>query len=220
MSPGDGRGPFGGGGSVGEPIHGYGRRPRSAVDIVRRLRALAVLLLLAVSVLVIRSAWRSRPAPDPGLVVEVQGAVPSPGLYALAAGSTVRDAFIAAGAVATAVTDPFADLPVHHGYRAVLLPDGSARVWLAEERLLVGIPVDPNTADASLLEQLPGVGPAKARAIVTDRAANGSFSSLDQLERVPGIGPATLESLRPFLGIGGIVEEDLAAPPPGEEASP
>ena len=59
--------------------------------------------------------------------------------------------------------------------------------------------IDPNFADAIELRRLPGVGPAKAAAIVRDRRANGPFRSLEDLERVKGLGRATVESLSPHL---------------------
>ena len=60
-------------------------------------------------------------------------------------------------------------------------------------------PVEPlgiNRADASLLDSLPGVGIARAAAIVAERDPNGPFLAVDGLERVPGIGPAKLAGLR------------------------
>jgi competence protein ComEA len=57
--------------------------------------------------------------------------------------------------------------------------------------------VDINTASASELEELPGVGPAIAGRIVQHREINGPFSSVDDLLEVSGIGPATLERIRP-----------------------
>ncbi|OAV76494.1 ComEA family DNA-binding protein [Dietzia sp. 111N12-1] len=61
--------------------------------------------------------------------------------------------------------------------------------------------VDLNTADAAALESLPGVGPVTASSILAWRAANGSFSSVDQLVEVDGIGPATLARLRPLVTV-------------------
>jgi len=57
-------------------------------------------------------------------------------------------------------------------------------------------PVDLNRATAVELDELPGVGPATAAAIVAHRDLNGPFASVDDLEAVRGIGPAKLEALR------------------------
>jgi competence protein ComEA len=56
--------------------------------------------------------------------------------------------------------------------------------------------VSLNTASAGDLEQLPGVGPARALAIIEDRRRNGRYQVIEDLARVPGIGPATIERLR------------------------
>ena len=62
--------------------------------------------------------------------------------------------------------------------------------------------VDINTADAAALEQVKGLGPAKAAAIVDYRKANGPFKSVDDLVKVPGIGEKTVEQLRDQVSIG------------------
>lgn len=61
--------------------------------------------------------------------------------------------------------------------------------------------VDPNTAPAVELERLPGIGPARARAILEERSRTGPFRSADELRRVPGIGPATVRRLEPHLAV-------------------
>jgi hypothetical protein len=59
-------------------------------------------------------------------------------------------------------------------------------------RLLWGLPLDLNREAVRDLEALPGIGPGRARAIVTGRP----FCAVEDLDRVPGIGPATLRRLR------------------------
>ncbi len=56
--------------------------------------------------------------------------------------------------------------------------------------------VNLNTASASELEALPGIGATKAAAIVSDRETNGPFASVDDLARVSGVGDKTVEQLR------------------------
>jgi competence protein ComEA len=72
--------------------------------------------------------------------------------------------------------------------------------------VLFGLGIDPNTADAAALEALPGVGPARAEAIVAGRA-RGDYRSLSDLGRVPGIGPVTLKRAAPWLAFAGAREE-------------
>jgi competence ComEA-like helix-hairpin-helix protein len=65
-------------------------------------------------------------------------------------------------------------------------------------RLLFGLGLDPNRADVETLAALPGIGPARAAAIVAGRAG-GPYRTPRDLLRVHGIGPKTVERLRPFL---------------------
>lgn len=62
--------------------------------------------------------------------------------------------------------------------------------------------VNVNTATASELESLPGIGPSKAAAIVEYRSANGAFKDLSALDAVPGIGPSTLQNIAPHVEFG------------------
>tara|TARA_R110002049_G_scaffold53711_7_gene149858 strand:+ start:478 stop:879 length:402 start_codon:yes stop_codon:yes gene_type:complete len=62
--------------------------------------------------------------------------------------------------------------------------------------------VDINTADAAALEQIKGVGPAKAAAIVEYRDRNGPFKSVEDLTKVPGIGDKSLKSMRDQVRVG------------------
>jgi comEA protein len=57
-------------------------------------------------------------------------------------------------------------------------------------------PIDINTASASELERLDGIGPVLAQRIVEYRRANGPFRALEELMDVPGIGPKKLEMVR------------------------
>jgi competence protein ComEA len=52
--------------------------------------------------------------------------------------------------------------------------------------------ININTASQDDLQSLPGIGPSKAVAIITNRAENGLFSSCSDLSRVTGIGSATV----------------------------
>lgn len=65
-------------------------------------------------------------------------------------------------------------------------------LWKAER-------IDVNSASAAELEELPGIGPALAEAIIQYREEHGSFESIEELDQVPGIGPAKIEAVRPYI---------------------
>jgi competence protein ComEA len=63
--------------------------------------------------------------------------------------------------------------------------------------------VNLNTANEEQLQRLPGVGEAKAGAIVEMRKRLDGFRHIRQLVRVRGIGRATFRRLRPMLTLEG-----------------
>jgi len=62
--------------------------------------------------------------------------------------------------------------------------------------------VDINRATAEELDALPGIGPAKAKAIVDYREANGPFATVDALMNVKGIGPAVFGKIEASITVG------------------
>jgi len=80
-----------------------------------------------------------------------------------------------------------------------LVSDGVAEEDLAARPLAPGEKLDPNTATIAELRRLPGVGPVRAQAIVTERVSGGRFRSPSDLARVPGIGPHAVKALTPHL---------------------
>ena len=103
--------------------------------------------------------------------VYISGAVANPGLYSLKPGDTIETLIQAAGGTTTN-----ANL---NGLK-LYIPD------VEEEQAPQKI--DINRAEAWLLEALPGVGPAKAQAIVDYREQNGPFLNINELTKVEGIG--------------------------------
>jgi competence protein ComEA len=69
----------------------------------------------------------------------------------------------------------------------------------AREPLADGERIDPNFAGVTDLRRLPGIGPARAAAIVRDRRERGPFRTLEDLERIPGLGRSTVSRLAPML---------------------
>jgi competence protein ComEA len=59
--------------------------------------------------------------------------------------------------------------------------------------------LDLNAATALQLQQLPGIGPTTAQAIVKFREKSGPFQRVEDLLAIHGISPAKLEKLRPYV---------------------
>ena len=63
-------------------------------------------------------------------------------------------------------------------------------------------PININTASASELQQVPGIGPSTAQKILDTRKSYGAFKSVDDLLAIKGIGPKKLDKMRRYLTVG------------------
>lgn len=161
--------------------------------------------------------------------VHVAGAVVSPGVVQLGQGSRVVDAVGAAGGlrpdadadrvnlaaplvdgsrvvVPTVGQEPATELstvppPSTGASDSVAGGEGSAAPG-AMGAAGSGNAVPLNTASAAQLDELPGVGPSTAQAILEHREREGPFTSVEGLLDVRGIGEAKLEALRDLVSIG------------------
>lgn len=145
------------------------------------------------------------------IVVHVDGAVASPGVYELAIASPrVRDAVDAAGGLAQGADTSSVNLalPLGDGQKVHVPFEGEAAGAEADTNggdaagsVSSSMPslVNINSATAEELDSLPGVGPSTAAAIVEDRDANGPFSSVEDLMRVSGIGEKKFAKLRDHI---------------------
>ncbi len=62
-------------------------------------------------------------------------------------------------------------------------------------------PINLNTATATDLQQVPGIGPSTAQKILDTRKSYGAFKSVDDLLAIKGIGPKKLEKMRKYLTV-------------------
>lgn len=143
------------------------------------------------------------------LVAVLAWLLPVTARYLVAGRPPVRPAMSAMPAEANPGTLRYtwvpADFPT--GFAAadgwVVGPDGQPdRPIPGWQGLLLGRPLDLNTATREDLEALPGIGPHTATAVIEDRAAHGPFGDVAEFRRVRGIGPKTLARLRPLVTVG------------------
>ncbi|WP_153722279.1 helix-hairpin-helix domain-containing protein [Sporosarcina cascadiensis] len=142
------------------------------------------------------------------ILVDVKGAVKHPGLYSLTEGDRLHDAVEKAGGY----RDDADTRLLNHAQK--LLDESVVYVPVAGEEPPVfeqpsttaagggdsdSALININTANETEFQQLPGIGPSKATAIVKYREANGAFSQLDGLKEVSGIGDKTFEKLEALI---------------------
>lgn len=150
------------------------------------------------------------------LVINVAGAVKQPGLYRMPTDARVGDALSrAGGATADADLDRINlaqklsdEAHVYVAKKGQPTPEllqiastcsgaTSGAMAGASGTISTNTPrININTADAKKLEDLPGVGPATAQAIIARRTTHGPFKNVDELAQVKGIGSAKLEQIK------------------------
>ena len=153
------------------------------------------------------------------LTVHIAGAVKSPGVYRLRQGARVNDGVDAAGGATTTADLDSVNLAtlLNEGEQIYIPKRGEKpRTITTRPQLSVGGAVSDgvisggdvatrliniNLASATELEQLPGVGPATAKAIVAYREKYGAFNTLEDLLKVRGIGPAKLSEILPRASV-------------------
>ncbi|MGL4521198.1 MAG: helix-hairpin-helix domain-containing protein [Bacilli bacterium] len=134
-------------------------------------------------------------------VVDVKGAVKKPGIYSISHTARVWDVIEKAGGLlpnadgkgvnfAAKVYDEMLIFVAEKG-------DETQSESSATPETVTKISI--NRATQAELEELPNIGPQKAKAILAFREEQGHFSKVEQLMDVPGIGERTFEMLKSYI---------------------
>jgi competence protein ComEA len=70
--------------------------------------------------------------------------------------------------------------------------------------------VNLNTATATQIATLPGIGPKAAERIIEYRQKNGGFKKIEELMNVKGIGEKSFLKLKPLITVGEKTEKPAA----------
>ena len=151
------------------------------------------------------SALVSDPEPVSGSVfVYVCGAVHAPGVYELPDGSRVFEALEAAGGLTEEADEKCLN-------QAELLRDGQQiTVYTEEEAELIPSAtgetagtgkINLNTAGKESLMTLPGIGEAKAEAILQYREKNGCFLNIEEIMQIEGIKEKVFEKIKDLIEV-------------------
>jgi competence protein ComEA len=181
------------------------------------LRARPVAVASPGEVVTMSTPLQNAPAASPStseratrLVVHVLGAVRDPGLVRLPEKSRVQDAIDAAGGLTSRANPGELNLaqPLSDGQQLVIGtksdPAGEVRDGGdsgAESGSSATATLDLNRANQAQLEELPGIGPVMAQAILTWRQQHGRFSRVEELQEVDGIGPKTYAQIAPHVQV-------------------
>ena len=142
------------------------------------------------------------------IFVYVCGAVQKPGVYGLLPGQRICDAIAAAGGLSEQAAGDSLN-------QAEVLSDGQMlRVLTTEEAAAATVQpgqetaessrdgrVDINTADASALMSLPGIGQSKADAIIAYRNEHGAFKAPEELMNISGIKEGVYQKIKDSIKV-------------------
>jgi competence protein ComEA len=146
------------------------------------------------------------PTPE-SLRVHVAGAVTEPGVYTLPMEAIVSQAIEAAGGpLEEAILDMVNMAAVIEDGQQIYVPlkDDTSPETYTSVPIFVPASVERiniNTAPATKLESLPGIGPSLAKKIVEYRETHGPFLKIEDLLSVSGIGSAKLEGIMELITV-------------------
>jgi competence protein ComEA len=143
------------------------------------------------------------PSPEVVVLVDVAGWVRRPGVYEFTEGARVIDAIDAAGGARSGAVLEALNLaaPLTDGTQILVPREGQEGAAPVTGGAVAGGLVNVNSAIATELEELPGIGEVIAQRIIDYRTENGPFATVDELVDVSGIGDAILESIRELVTV-------------------
>lgn len=142
---------------------------------------------------------------DNKIVVEIKGEIMNPNIYWLKEESIVEDLLSEAGGL-----KPEADISKINraeklkNHQSIIIPNKNevkevAATSQTDEQ--VSSIININTASEAQLDTLPGIGPSRAKDIISYREEKGGFNSIEDIKNIKGIGEASFEKLKDKISV-------------------
>jgi competence protein ComEA len=140
------------------------------------------------------------------MMADIKGAVVSPGVYEINEGGRVIDLIELAGGLAEDADTAAINFALYvQDEMAIYVPhigeNVNAVLPVQAGKAAGNGQVNLNSAQSSELQTLPGIGPAKAEAIIEYRETNGPYKSIEDLKEISGIGDKTFEKLKDLISV-------------------
>lgn len=147
------------------------------------------------------SALIPRAADQTMIYVHVCGAVNSPGVVEIPEGSRGQAALEAAGGFAEDAAEDAVNLAevLRDGMQLYFPTKEESVAWTVQQQAESEGLVNLNTAGVEALCTLPGIGEAKAKAIVAYREANGAFERVEDIMQVSGIKESAYNQIKDLV---------------------
>jgi competence protein ComEA len=140
------------------------------------------------------------------IIVDVKGQVKMPGVYQSSQGERVIDVINRSGGLTENADESQVNFAEHvqdamviyipaKGEAGIAVPSGSVTQNGSSDKINI------NKADETQLQEIPGIGPAKASAIIEYRESNGSFNTIEDIKNITGIGDKTFEKLKDSISV-------------------
>lgn len=143
------------------------------------------------------------------VIVDVKGQVKMPGVYTSTQGERVIDVINRAGGLTENADESQVNFAEHvQDAMVIYIPA------MGEEGMVPAVTtgitntggdsqgkINLNKADENELQNLPGIGPSKATAILEYRETNGPFKSVEDLKNISGIGDKTFDKLKDLITV-------------------
>lgn len=142
------------------------------------------------------------------IYVYVCGSVNTPGVYELSEGTRIYEAIeVAGGLTDTASPESINLADVLNDGDKIYIPDindetlpADVNVSASENTASNGL-ININTASKSELMSIPGIGEAKASAIISYRESTGNFATIEDVMNVSGIKDAAFEKMKDYITV-------------------